>query len=207
MRIFPRCGQSRLLRRWQRRVRPSWLRVAVSVLSTAMMLQACGFQPLYGGGEAGVTRSQLATIRIAPIRERAGQQLHNALRDRLNPLGQPTEPIYVLDVQLDERTNKLGFRKDQTATRAELILNATFEITDKRTGERVLRDRHTVTNSYNILDSEFATIAARADARERGIDVMADAIRLRVANFLARRQAASLDGTATLKALAKTATS
>lgn len=158
-------------------------------LVLALSVQGCGFQPMYGQEAGAIEREDLGSVRVAPIRDRAGQQLHNALRDRLNPLGQPGDPVYVLTVDVNEDFDSLGFRRDATATLGELRLVATFELQDVESGQRLFRGRHESQNTYNILDSQFATIAARKDARERGVRAIADSIRLRLANFLARRKA------------------
>ena len=57
-------------------------------------LAGCGFQPLYArDAETGVGASdELAKVLILPIRQRTGQQMHNLLRDRLTPRGQPRAP-------------------------------------------------------------------------------------------------------------------
>src|SRR3546814_3898108 len=85
---------------WSRR--QVWrLLAAAAAIAPLAGLAACGFQPLYGSdgrrnlGDESVAAS-LATVRIDPLRDRAGQQMHNFLRDRLNPEGQPVSPSYRL---------------------------------------------------------------------------------------------------------------
>jgi LPS-assembly lipoprotein len=162
----------------------SWSRVALVGL---LFVAACGFHPLYGGGEgAGAVRAELAAIRIRPIADRTGQQLYNELRDRLNPGGQPTAPRYVLAVELQGASEFLGLRGDQTPTRTNLTLSASYTLTDAATDKVVTRGQSRSTISYDILRTEFATIASGSDARARGVSDLADDIRTRLAVFLSQ---------------------
>src|SRR3546814_10930071 len=101
---------------WSRR--QVWrLLAAAAAIAPLAGLAACGFQPLYGSdgrrnlGDESVAAS-LATVRIDPLRDRAGQQMHNFLRDRLNPEGQPVSPSYRLQVQLVERSEERRVGKE-----------------------------------------------------------------------------------------------
>lgn len=122
----------------------------------------------------------MAAVRIAPLPDRIGQQMHNLLRDRLNPAGQPRDPAYELRLTLNETKQELGIRRDETASRANLILAATFSLIEVATGEPVLRGRASSTNSYNILSNQFATRYAESNARSRGLREISDDIRTRL---------------------------
>lgn len=167
--------------------RASLAAIAALLLLLGSVLAGCGLRPLYGEGPASVSQETLGSIRINPVRDRLGQLLHNRLRDRLNPRGQPLEPDYVLAVSVRERTKDLSFRKDETATRAQLTLTASFALTDAQSGERLLRGRSFIVNSFNVLDSQYATLAAEEDARSRGVRELADDITAQVASFIAQR--------------------
>lgn len=145
-------------------------------------LAACGFQPLYSSPRGGglSTAEHMATVRIALLPDRIGQQLHNMLRDRLNPLGPSLDPAYDLRVVLIESRQELSIRKDETARRANLIVSAQFSLKAAGTEEVVLTGRAASTNSFNILSSQFATTSAELDARERGLREISDDIRTRL---------------------------
>src|SRR3546814_11639100 len=107
---------------WSRR--QVWrLLAAAAAIAPLAGLAACGFQPLYGSdgrrnlGDESVAAS-LATVRIDPLRDRAGQHMHNFLPDRLNPEGQPVSPRYLLQLQLPETPRNLGVRGEETTTPA-----------------------------------------------------------------------------------------
>ena len=161
-------------------------------LAGLLGLAGCGWQPLYGrvdagggavGGNAG---PELAKVHIAPIADRVGQNLYNALRDRLNPGGAPADPHYDLVIRLEERTQQLLVLEDQTATRINLTLNATYYLYKRGTRTPVYQGQSRATTSYDLLDDEFATIQSTDDAHRRGALSLADDIATQLAVFLAQ---------------------
>ena len=168
--------------------------VVCLLLGVAVALSACGFKPLYGRseGQALSPVDHMAAIRIAPLQDRIGQQMHNLLRDRLNPYGQPRDPAYQLDVAIGEGRQELGIRKDETATRANLILSAKFTLREIESDRVLFKGRTSSVNSFNILASQFATDFSEADARERALRELSDNIRVRLGiYFSADRKSAS----------------
>ena len=171
---------------WSRR---SFARAGLTAagLFSISALTACGFQPLYKSQQTAesAVASDLAAVRVEPLRDRVGQQMHNYLRDRLNPLGQPTSPSYRLRVELTETLSELGVRRDETATRANLRMQAKFSLVDVNGGGELLSGRSTSTTSYDILENPFATTVSEGDARERALQELADDIQTRLAVFFA----------------------
>lgn len=159
--------------------------VGGSLLAISLLgLSACGFKPLYGQNDDGETvDTKLAAVQIAPLRDRVGQQMHNLLRDRLNPKGQPAAPEYRLQVQITETRKELAVRQDETATRANLKLDTRFYLTEAESGQQVLSGRSTSTTSYDILQEPFATTVSEGNARERALREVADDIQTRLAVF------------------------
>lgn len=153
-----------------------------ALLVVAALLSACGFRPLYGQRAAGEVSADLSQVRIDLISDRSGQILHNYLRDRMNPGGQPADPTHRLSVTLTEDFDTLGIRKDETATRANFRASASYQLIELGDlNETVMDDRTQTITSYNIVESEFATISARDDARERALRLLADKIAAQVA--------------------------
>ena len=159
---------------------------AAAILALAT-LAGCGFRPLYAtaDNDKTVTADGLAATRIQPIEGRTGQQLHNLLRDRLNPAGQSTKPAFELEVSVSKTITELGVRKDETATRANLTMTANFSLRDAQSKKTLLNSKAISVNSYNILDALYATTVAENDAVERGLRELADDIRLRLAIYFA----------------------
>jgi len=161
-----------------------------SLLALAGLLPlaaACGFQPLYGTTPAGSSVSnELAAVRIAPLRERNGQILHNLLRDRLNPYGQPVEPRYQLSISVSQVAEETGIRRDETATRAVLTLYASYALSDAQ-GQVLTEGKARSSSGYNILDSSYASTVARQDAQERALTDLAEDLKLRLASYFSAR--------------------
>ena len=125
-------------------------------------------------------------MRIAPIADRTGQQLHNLLLDKLTPLGPPTAPRFELRVTVNESLQNLAVRKDDVATRANLVMRASFRLVRVQDQVVVLSNSAISANSYNILRQEFGTLSAENNARARAVRELSDQIRTRVGIYLSR---------------------
>lgn len=153
-----------------------------------LLLAACGFRPLHGSPAPGrdSPAAQMAAIRIAPLSDRMGQTMHNLLRDRLNPEGQPGDPAYLLQVRLKASQRELGIRKDETATRANLRLSANFVLRDARTKTVLFKGLASSVSSFNILEDQFATTFSEANAQTRALRALSDDIRTRLGIYFSR---------------------
>lgn len=169
----------------------SWHKVIAAAGVAVMVLSAtsCGFKPLYGDHASSVSQASLAQVRLPPLRDRVGQLLHIRLSKGMHPRGKPRNPVWELVIKLTTRTENLGIRKDETATRANLTLEARFELRQIATGRVSFKGRSVITISYNILESRFGTLASRTDATRRATRELADNIKTRVALFLSQRGA------------------
>ena len=176
---------------WSRR---SFLRAGTAaVVGLASGLGGCGFRPLYGRSREGDLSRILAQVEIGPVRAtttddqdlaRVGQQLHNRLLDGFAPRGAQEEAIYRLDVVISEGITSLAVRKSAVATRADLRLNGTFRLTDRHTGRALYSGSGSATASFNILNSEFATLMAENGARDRAVRQLSDDVCQKIAIFL-----------------------
>jgi LPS-assembly lipoprotein len=167
-----------------------WSRRAL-LAAAAAALAGCGFQPLYAEREEGEAEAELAAVKINTIPNRNGQILHNLLLDRMNPKGRPVAPLYALDIQLTEQKANIGIIKDSTATLAQLASTATYTLYDLKKRAVLQSGRSRSFTSYSIVQSEFATLAAEKDARERTLRELAEDITTKVAVYLSARKQAS----------------
>jgi LPS-assembly lipoprotein len=158
----------------------------------AIVLGGCGYQPLYATTDRGSVGEDLASINVLTIRDRAGQELHNYLRDDINPDGRPGGAArYDLEVDLTESREALAIRTDETATRYNLNQSAQFRLRDLESGRIVLTGLSKAAVSYNVLSNDFNNLVSEADARRRGAREIANDIRLRLAAYMnAHRQRA-----------------
>jgi LPS-assembly lipoprotein len=154
----------------------------VLALAVLLLLGACGLQPMYAGGSSGRVVSGLTTIQVAPIPERAGWLVRNALLDRLG--GESGNPAYRLEVELDDDLAAFGIRGDSAATRERRTLRARYRLVDVKTGEVVLDATAGSDAGIDIVSSEYATVAAEQTAQERLAQVVADQMVSRLALFV-----------------------
>lgn len=163
---------------------------AVLIVSAALglALGGCGFHPLYAEDSVengpGVV-AELSHVAIRQLPDRQGMRLRQVLREQLQPKGVEGPAQYDLDITLTTRVEELGVRRDATSSRANFILSASFYLS--AAGQRVYGDRVQSTVSYNILDDQYATVAAQSDAEERAIREAGQAIKTRLAVYFVKR--------------------
>lgn len=187
---------SLLLRLLRRRpvLLPPWALLAVPIV-----LSGCGFQPVYQKTSAVAGTNvphQLSTVYVTRIADRAGQQLRNFLLDRFNPSGAPRKPYFELRTNVREARRSLALRSDAFATRVNLTVSADFDLVRRADGAVLFHGQSQITNGFNELRSDYATLSAERDARERALRAISDEIRDQVAVFLASalREQASTNG-------------
>lgn len=167
------------------------------LIGLSALLGACNWQPLYGESrKSGYSaRDYLAQVQVQPLRNRTGQIMHNMLRDRLNPLGQPTSPGYYLFVTMRETREDFILRRDETASRINLRVEGDYQLVAQDGRSVLFRNRAIAFNAYNVLDSEFATQNARDAARREALEQVADTIEAQLAAFFvnaSQKRAAAL---------------
>ena len=156
-----------------------------AVLAMLLLLSACGLRPMYAGGSSGAVASGLTTIQVAPIPERAGWLVRNALVDRMG--GESADPVYRLEVELDDDLTAFGIRGDSTVTRERRTLRARYRLVEIGTGQVVLDATAGSDAGIDVVSSEYATVAAEQTAQERLATVIADQMVSRVALYVRSR--------------------
>ena len=156
-----------------------------AALALMLLLTGCGLRPLYAGGSSGVVASSLSSIQVAPIPERAGWLVRNALVDRLG--GETKAPAYRLEVELDDDLTGFGIRGDSAATRERRTLRARYRLVDLSNGQVLLDATAGSDAGIDVVSSEYATVAAEQSALERLSAVVADQMVARLGLFASRR--------------------
>lgn len=153
------------------------------------VLSGCGFEPLYGPTSVNQPEvcEQLAQIKVTRIPDRDGQMLRNYLIDSLSPAGQPVFPAAVLDVLLTNTKVDVANRRDGTAMRYKITLQACFTLKDCETKKVLYQDKAIVINAYYIGDNSsiaaYSTVISERDAVKKGLKLLADEIQLLLASF------------------------
>lgn len=131
--------------------------------------------------------ADLSSIEVARIPDRPGQTLRNQLRDRLNPAGLTTPRRYTLQVALGEYIRELALERSGLATRGNLTMVANYSLIDDTTGQVLFTASSRTQASYNILagqpTSQFSSLTAQQDARNRALTELAGAIPIRLGVF------------------------
>ena len=158
--------------------------LAPAVLATS----ACGFQPMYGNlGPNSIGAVELQQVDISVIKDRYGQKLRNLLIDRFYADGRPVAPRYRLEATLIASEQKLALQKDATATRAQLIVSAPYQLTDAATGAILFQANARSFISYNVLEQQYAALATVENAYDRALLEIANEITIRVSAQLGRK--------------------
>src|SRR5262245_21117709 len=165
-------------------------RLSLCALAGVALLGAagCGFEPLYARHANGSVVDDLAMIRIDLIPDRSGQILRNYLLDDLNPRGQAAQATYYLSVRVNEPRQEVGLQRNDTVTRYSYGVSAAFNLRDGRGGS-LLNGTSNSGTSFEISDSEFATLANQASARDRLMQQISGDIREQLAVYFNARRA------------------
>ena len=134
-----------------------------------VVLSGCGWTPLYADMEAGPASDELRAIRVDPILERIGQRLEIALRNSLNPTGEPTPARYRLRTTLVTYLANLGIQSQGLATLGKLDVYVTYFLSDIQTGNNLLANAMHVANSFNLSPNQYSTVVGEDDAVVRSV--------------------------------------
>ena len=157
----------------------------VLALLLVPLLGGCGLRPMYAGGASGPVASSLAAISVAPIPERAGWLMRNALIDRLG--GENSRAPYRLEVDLDDDISGFGIRGDRSVTRERRTLRARYRLVQASSGQVLLDATAGSDAGIDVVSSPYATVAAEQTALERLSKVVADQIIARLALYASSR--------------------
>ncbi|HMG46959.1 MAG TPA: LPS assembly lipoprotein LptE [Allosphingosinicella sp.] len=160
-----------------------------ALLALLLALAGCTLRPLYAGGAAGPVARALHGVQVAPIQGRAGWLVRTALEDRLGD-GRG-DPVYRLEVELDDDITGFGIRSDNAVTRERRTLRARYRLVDARVGTVLLDATAGSDAGIDVVSSEYATVAAEQTALERLAVEIADQIVSRIALYASRRGGAA----------------
>lgn len=148
-----------------------------------LVLAGCGLKPLYSGGSGGTVAQALAGVEVAAIPGRNGWLVRNALRDRIAAVPDGGASRYRLEVELDDRIEGFGIRRDDAITRERRTLRARYRLVEAGNGTVVVDATAGSDAGIDVVRSEYATIAAENTAIERLAQEVADQIVARIAIY------------------------
>jgi LPS-assembly lipoprotein len=137
----------------------------LALLLALLALSGCALAPVYSGGSTSAPASLMADIGIAPIPERAGFLVRQALEEQF---GRPAaDPRFRLEVLLDDQITAFGLRGDSSAARERRTLRARFRLVEAATGLVVLDDSVSADAGIDRVSSNYAVVAAESAALDR----------------------------------------
>ena len=132
-------------------------------------LAGCGFSPMYGENAPGATSGHyIGPVTIDEIPGKAGFVFKAELEKLLQVESGPG-PVRRLTVKVVDVIGGLGFRVDESATRSDVIMYASYVLKDAN-DKTVLSGSASSTASYDVPSSAYGEISAQDDARERAAD-------------------------------------
>jgi LPS-assembly lipoprotein len=152
-----------------------------AALAACLGVSACNLAPVYSGGSNSAASAMFQQIEIAPIPERQGFLVRQALIDRL---GAPAESgRYRLEVTLDDQIVAFGVRGDNSAARERRTLRARYRLVDIATNAVLLDATAGSDIGIDRVSSNYAVVAAETSALERLSIEVASQITARLALF------------------------
>ncbi|OYW42889.1 MAG: hypothetical protein B7Z38_03495 [Rhodobacterales bacterium 12-64-8] len=164
-------------------IRAPLFKIGVLALTLAP-LAACGFTPVYGGGQGNGVYANTGPIKISEIRAVAsagsapGRTGHFLRQELVRSVGQgiPGFTTGTLDVVLRQTITRLAFAPDQAASRSDYIGGAVWTLSapdGSILGTGSVEERA----SFNFGDAAYADLAAQTAAQERLAYLLAQGIR------------------------------
>ena len=144
-------------------------------------LSGCNLTPVYSGGSASPAAALLSQITIAPIPDRSGFLVRQALIDRLGAVA--GEPRYRLEIELDDQIVGFGVRGDNSAARERRTLRARYRLVDIASNSVLLDASAGADAGIDRVSSNYAVVAAETTALERLSVDLARQITTRLALF------------------------
>ncbi|MEM7766030.1 MAG: LPS assembly lipoprotein LptE [Pseudomonadota bacterium] len=139
---------------------PAFMALAVTLVA------GCGFEPVYRGDVAG----EAGPVAVPTISGRTGHVLRKALLQETR-IGLPgTEGQTSIDVDLQERINRLAFRADGAAARSSIRLQARYSLIHD--GEPVI-GRAESEIYYFVPNAVFGDISAQTNASRQAAEELA----------------------------------
>lgn len=151
-------------------------------IGLAMMIAAClpaggcGFTPLYATN-AESAQGRLDNIRLESVfgADEAAPYIERAFRRRANGPRSGSAPQYDLVIQADETAAQLAVQIDASVTRFNYRLEGRYTLIDRKDGTQIA-GRSEAFASFNIVDSQYSTLFAEREAREKAATALVEQI-------------------------------
>lgn len=170
--------------------------ICTALLAVPLALGGC-LRPMYGELAAGGPglQNELRAIAIEPIADRIGHYLGDDLVFAFNGTGSHPLPRYRLFVTLNESVQTpLIDTVSGRASAGTLVINADWRLETYDTGLPIAKGTAMVFKSYDRTSERYSNIRAAKDAEVRDAEQLAEQLRLRIADALAKRRQVAARG-------------
>lgn len=156
------------------------------LLLGAVLLQGCGYQPLYATRDDGSSVSEdLASVSVEMQSTRVGQLVRNEIVRSIRPAGGAAPDRYVLKLAATGDSQTLVDTSDTVHRRLAYNLTTDFQLIDISSQKPIFSGRAFSRVPYDRLNASFTNVQARVNAEEQAAQQVGQEVRLRVAAFLA----------------------
>lgn len=156
------------------------------ILASALILTSCGFTPMHAP-QLGTDGAAFKNIQI-DVREAkdiANQEgtfwLQQALYDRLGKNGQ----VHILSVSPSFYRRGLGISSRDVATRFDLVVDLSYQLTDAKTGDVLDSGDLTATSSFGAPDDPYGRSISEQTATKNVAKDAVDRLVIRLAAYYA----------------------
>ena len=163
-------------------------------IGAGALLAGCGFQPVYmptASGKAGVAQRELAAIHVNLMSDRPGQEMRQALQERLEMGSDQVAQRYDLTVSFGIGGEGIAVLSSTDATRIRFTGSANWTLTAQDPGRTKLTSGYAKTvDALNIFDGQYFAADLETEAVEKRMaEALADQITVQLAAYFRKRAA------------------
>lgn len=158
------------------------------VAGLGLSLSACQVRPLYSTNTAtGQTlSSELASIEIAPAKDRLEQEIRNNLIFSFTGGGEAASPLYRLEYDVNNYTDDLDIESGSGLAKTTRVrLTVTYKLIQLSDKTTATTGSSFFTADFSRTEQRFANDRALRDAENRAAEQVANDIHLRLAAYFA----------------------
>lgn len=164
-----------------------WLSKAISLFAITLCIASCGFKPVYKKQDQASTspiETFLAAIEVAPNNSAIdSQQLISAVSKKLNPNHKNVPTQYRLDITVQTASYELAIQQNREATRYNQRVTVHIKLTDNMQQKTLFTDNVSLTGSYDLNESEYATFIAERDTKNRIIEQLGEEVKSQLIQY------------------------
>lgn len=163
-----------------------WTVVAAILTVTLAGCGTNGFRPMYAASPDGTgLADKMAQIQITNIPGRTGQIIRNELTFQTRSRVAGKQPSMRLNIAIREKEISTLVNREGDALSRVYTVTAAFQLIDMTSNKTLLKGESFGRATYERVESIYANVRAKTDAKQRSAKVVARDIKSRLEAFLA----------------------